>query len=72
MTAAQRKKMELLVSSLIGLELWLIGESERPMTVDDDFARLAARLSVYQAILWPHEEQECDGEAAEGADSNEA
>jgi len=53
MKRVQRDLMQLLVSSLIGLELWRIGESELPPTAEDDFMRLRARLLVYEAMLWP-------------------
>jgi len=53
MNRVQRDLMQLLISSLIGLELWRIGESELPRTAEDDFMRLRARLLVYEAMLWP-------------------
>jgi len=60
MNRVQRDLMQLLVSSLIGLELWRIGESELPRTAEDDFMRLRARLLVYEAMLWPKKGENSD------------
>jgi hypothetical protein len=51
MSPQARLKLQLLLSSLIGLELWLTGESALPATADDDLARLQARLLLYSGIL---------------------
>jgi len=53
-----RKKLELLLSSLIGLELFATGESELPKTAEDDFMRLRARLLVYEALLYQGDTEE--------------
>jgi len=59
MSPQARLKFQLLLSSLIGLELWLTGESELPATADDDLARLQARLLLYSGIL-REEHGKCD------------
>jgi len=53
MNVRDRENLQLLLSSLIGLELWRTGESELPKTAEDDFMRLRARLLVYEAMLFP-------------------
>lgn len=52
MTPEGRLKLQLLLSRLIGLELFAIGESEQPKTAEDDFMALRARLLTYEALLW--------------------
>jgi len=64
--SAQRNHLQLLLSSLIGLELWRIGESELPKTAEDDFMRLRARLLVYEAMLFPGKDS--DGKCEDSDD----
>jgi len=58
MTAREREQLQILLSSLIGLELWRIGESELPKTAEDDWMRLRARLLVYEAMLFPKKDND--------------
>jgi len=68
MTPEGRLKLQLLLSRLIGLELFAIGESERPKTAEDDFMMLRARLLIYEVMLWPsNDDSHQDGDDSEGA-----
>lgn len=60
--------MQLLVSSLIGLELSAIGESELTATAEDDWMRLRARLLVYEAMFFRRKDDngQCQGTSADG------
>lgn len=60
--------MQLLVSSLIGLELSAIGESELTATAEDDWMRLRARLLVYEAMFFRRkgDNGQCQGTSADG------
>jgi len=51
MTPKARRKLQDLLTALIGLELWLTGESALPATADDDLALLHLRLVVYQTVI---------------------
>jgi len=55
MTPKERAKLEFLLRSLTGLELWLTGDTELPKTAEDDFMALRARLLIYEEMLWPSE-----------------
>jgi len=74
MNSTQRKRLELSISHLIGLELWLIGELDLSVQeLTHHFSSLQARMQVVQALPWPSDEdsEEGDDDFGEDQDSSE-
>jgi len=66
MNHIQRKRLDLSISHLIGLELWLIGELDlTEQELSHHFSSLQARMLVVQAMAWPSDEDSVEDSAGE-------